>query len=95
MKSLIWCVLLLVASSVSGGEVRFAKHGDCITVRGQSGDVIAFLYRYQDSLFPSWRTSQAAVEQIDAGERSAREYGKVHLFVGGDEWRKAFVSAIR
>lgn len=84
---------------MSGDALLFEKAGDgVIKVRGGHRQLVGFLNRYWNALWPGWRESEAAetfVADLRRHEAQAVDKGVIPFIANNEKTRAAFIAAIR
>jgi hypothetical protein len=90
---LVACPQVNAADSLS---FELDKHNPRVMVVRGNGDAVADLaVRYQDALWPEWRSDAKTVLRNAPIEKHIRTTGVARVYVGCDITRKAFAAAIR
>ena len=92
-SSVALAAALMLGSSANASALKFERDGSVAVVRGEADEVIAFMYRFQDSLWKDWRSSPQLVAVYKAHEKLVQARGSLCIWVGCSQTRQAFASA--
>lgn len=92
-SSVALAAALMVGSAAKASTLTVERVGSVAVVRGEVDEVIAFMYRFQDSLWKDWRSSPEVVAMYKKHDRLVRESGCIGVYVGCDQTRQAFASS--